>query len=140
MAGREKLFVSGAWSARTQLRNCAMALWERGYTIVGRWFDAPHGARVDVENLIGFDAVRDCDAVVAIATDPHYPYQGTLVEIGMAVALRKPVVALVPRGRGGAVGTCIYARASQSGVTLVESWLGVEAALAQMRAPIPSAQ
>lgn len=124
-----RIYLSGAWSARTQVRDRAAELEQHGqHTVIERWFDAPAGARVDVDNLVGFDGVKNCDVVIALADNPHYPYQGTLFELGMAVALSKRVIVLLPTGGDkGSVGTCIFLRSNR--VSRVYGWGGVDMVL-----------
>lgn len=118
-----RIYLSGAWPRRADVARAAARLEARGHTVAHRWFDAPPGASIDYNALEGFAGVAECDVVVALAADAGYAYAGTLFEIGMAVALRTPVVALLPSNRG-ALRRCPFVMSDR--VERVVRWYDLE--------------
>jgi hypothetical protein len=79
------------------------AMWEawraQGAPISSTWIDeAGEGETASLAELWGRirDEVMGCDRLVFYATADDFPLKGALVEVGMALAFGKPIVAVLP--------------------------------------------
>lgn len=99
-----KVFVSGRWQERNKVRRLMNLLEELGYQISYDWTQTEDKPRC----LCGSDAVadiqgvKDADVYVGVFFNEH-KYQGALIEMGVALALGKPVIVA-----GSAIDDCIF--------------------------------
>ena len=85
-----KFYVAGKFEDKERVRLAQRCIESAGHEITHDWtmaeaFGGPEEAKDDM------DGVRDADALLFVNVDPDLPYAGSLVEIGMALALDKPV-------------------------------------------------
>ena len=85
-----KFYVAGKFEDKERVRLAQDCIVAAGHEITHDWtmakaFGGPVEAKDDMEG------VKDADALLFVNVDPDLPYAGSLVEIGMAIALEKPV-------------------------------------------------
>ena len=85
-----KFYVAGKFEDKERVRLAQSCIEAAGHEITHDWtmakaFGGPVEAKDDMEG------VKDADALLFVNVDPDLPYAGSLVEIGMAIALKKPV-------------------------------------------------
>ena len=106
-----RIYVAGKWQDRKRVQEIQERLRRRGHTITIDWtcheFDAKDGVVAGFDELALFAledewGVRSADAVIAVM-EQDYSYKGAWVEIGMALALGKPVYMLGTAGH-----SCIF--------------------------------
>lgn len=91
-----KLYIAGKFSEKEQIRKYMEEVIQLGHTITHDWTnfeiegDGEEKMKLSAEKDI--QAVRDCDCVIAILTDPKYAYRGTFGEVCAGVALFKKVI------------------------------------------------
>ena len=85
-----KFYVAGKFEDKERVRLAQRCIEAAGHQITHDWTMAKAlGGRV--EAIDDMEGVRDADALLFVNVDPDLPYAGSLVEIGMAIALDKPV-------------------------------------------------
>ena len=102
-----KFYVAGKWEDRILVRFWHRVLKGKGHEITCDWTDHEYPGEGQQHLLAGYamadiKGVRDCDVLIALFQEPRH-YRGTLVEIGGALALGKPVWVLGPEER-----SCIF--------------------------------
>ena len=85
-----KFYVAGKFEDKERVRLAQRCIEDAGHEITHDWTTAealggPDEAKDDMEG------VKDADALLFVNVDPDLLYAGSLVEIGMALALDKPV-------------------------------------------------
>lgn len=102
-----RIYVAARWLCKPQARTVMDALKDRGHHITYDWTVVPDGANHELEAVHCLDGVVDADAVVVL---PHETGQGLYSELGVALALSKPVVCLAPtyEVRDGGKYPCIF--------------------------------
>ena len=85
-----KFYVAGKFEDKERVRLAQNCIEAAGHEITHDWTMAkaiggPDEAKDDMEG------VKDADALLFVNVDPGLLYAGSLVEIGMAIALDKPV-------------------------------------------------
>jgi len=95
-----KVYVAGKLADAEQIGELASALERRGHAISHKWWEADFAdSSLEARGKRAFDdvvGVRNADVLVADMRDPDYPYRGTNHEIGVALALSKPVIVWLP--------------------------------------------
>jgi nucleoside 2-deoxyribosyltransferase len=92
-----KIYVAGKWGDRKDIKKNITYLNSLGFEVVSKWVDREHNIHPEDYaqcSKLDIDEVSECDKLLAIMTDPEYPYRGTNAEIGCALGLKKPVVIL----------------------------------------------
>lgn len=98
---KNKVYVAGAFDNKHRINEIQNLLKTKGYEITHDW-------TLSKENLVqeGYkeqrrlDAINDlqgvlhADIVVCVFENPTYSYRGTCVEMGIALGLRKDIIAL----------------------------------------------
>jgi len=99
-----KFYVAGKWEDRFRCKELMIRLRKLGHEITKDW-------TVDEENAPGYPVINvvedirgvtQADFYVGIFIE-HYSYKGALIEMGAALALRKPVFIV-----GAALDSCIF--------------------------------
>lgn len=98
-----KIYVAGKWYDKTTIKICIEILKSEGFEITHDWTATEEEDKKTDKDCARFammdlKGVMDADAIVVIITDANYPYRGTCVECGAALACNKPVfvITLVP--------------------------------------------
>ena len=119
----EFLYVAGKWADREKIGNIIKQLQQHGFIVTHNWTRVEtkdllknltektdtKEHDVDEDGHSGFTAeymaacakndiegVVEADALLVIMDQPDYPYRGTWTEIGAALALKKPVIIVMP--------------------------------------------
>lgn len=105
----QRAYVAGKWTDGPKIREVMKRLSDSGqYEITHDWTSyekVPPGKKLtraeDFARLQDcadkdLEGVRRADVVVALLTDPDYPYRGTCSEFGAALVLGKPVILVIP--------------------------------------------
>ncbi len=104
---RIRVYVAGKWQDRTKIRLWYALLKELGYEITCDWTAHEYPGE-DEANLLeeyavaDIEGVQDCDLLLAVFEEDLH-YRGALVEMGAALALKKPVWIL-----GHSQDSCIF--------------------------------
>src|SRR5205809_904896 len=85
------IYVSTKWEEKDRAREIMALLKGAGHTISFDWTQAETVSAAQA--LLDFRGVRDADVVVCIFEE-NVPYRGALVEMGMGLALGKPIYVL----------------------------------------------
>ena len=101
-----KIYVATKWENRQRARIVMADLKDLGHTITWDWTnDAGDGVMNQRKQAINdYNGVIDADAVVLILEN-DYPYEGTLVELGIALGAGKPVFIL---GEAPVTKRCVF--------------------------------
>jgi len=91
-----KLYIAGKFSEKELIRKYMDEAIKLGHTITHDWTSFENEGD-DIERMKrsaekDIQAVRDCDCIIAILTDPKYAYRGSFSEIGGSLALNKKVI------------------------------------------------
>ena len=85
-----KFYVAGKFEDKERVRLAQRCIEAAGHEITHDWTMASAiGGRAEAED--DMEGVKDADALLFVNVDPNLLYAGSLVEIGMALALDKPV-------------------------------------------------
>lgn len=91
-----KLYIAGKFSEKVQIRKYMDDAVKLGHTITHDWTQSEQdGDGVEkMKNSAEKDiqAVKDCDCIIIILTDPKYAYRGTFTELGCSLGLEKKVI------------------------------------------------
>ncbi|MFH1352435.1 MAG: hypothetical protein ABIH68_02545, partial [bacterium] len=99
-----RVYVAAKFQDRMTAR-CIMAhLRGKGHTITFDWTDSKYQNREETpEDAVAcLNGVRDCEVFIGVFVKP-YKYQGSLVELGVALGLKKKVHII-----GDAIDSCIF--------------------------------
>lgn len=102
-----KFYLASAFGFTEQVRKLARKLEQRGHTITCRWWIVDFKTALHIPNnekwfsqpIIrtiyqrSFKAVEDADILILVAPEKH-KFNGANIEVGMALALHKPVICL----------------------------------------------
>lgn len=98
-----KVYVAGKWYDKATIKTYIEQLKSAGVEITHDWtITEEEDKKTDADcarfAVMDLQGVMDAEAVVVVVTDASYPYRGTCVECGAALACNKPVfvVTLVP--------------------------------------------
>lgn len=91
-----KLYFAGHSKQRVRVAKLAKAAESQGHTITHRWWEVMNNPKVDycraaIDDLRG---VAECEALVAVLDDVMIS-PGAHLELGYALALRKPILVIV---------------------------------------------
>ncbi len=101
-----KIYLASSFSLLAEIEIVCKALEDVGHEVLVKWWTRhklkqkfsilkPDDFYAEPECKYAFNrdlqGVRDCDALVFVASDKMMAYSGASVEIGMAFALNKPV-------------------------------------------------
>jgi len=104
-----KIYIASSFSLREKVEHVCGVLEDAGHEILVKWWTRfklkqkfkvlePDDFYAEPECEYAFNrdlqGIRDCGAVVFVASDEMRPYCGASVEIGMAFALDKPVYSI----------------------------------------------
>jgi len=85
-----KFYVAGKFEDKERVRLAQRCIVAAGHEITHDWTMAQSvGGRA--EAIDDMEGVRDADALLFVNVDPDLLYAASLVEVGMALALDKPV-------------------------------------------------
>ena len=95
MTAREAFYIASKWENKPNVARLAASLERMGHVISHKWFNVEAAYMEDssLHARLDFHGVRDCSIFVALF-DAEYPFRifsNTYVELGMALALGKPV-------------------------------------------------
>ena len=104
-----KIYLASSFGLIEKIEEVCKALEAEGHEILVRWWNRAHLKKKfavleadvfyqEAECKYAFErdlqGVKDCDALVFVASDVIKPYCGASVEMGMAFALGKPVYSI----------------------------------------------
>ena len=104
-----KIYLASSFSLFEKIEKVCKSLKNEGHEILVRWWDRVHlKKKVSILEADDFykepeckyaferdlQGVKDCDALIFVASDEMKLYTGASVEIGMAFALDKPVYSI----------------------------------------------
>ena len=87
-----KIYVAGKWEDREEVKLLQTELIALGHEITCDWtiHELPEKEKYAIEDVEG---VKACDGLIALMIY-DYQYKGSIAEIGMAIALDKPVLVI----------------------------------------------
>jgi nucleoside 2-deoxyribosyltransferase len=92
----KSIYVAGAWIHREKLNIKMNKLKDLGFLITSNWpsFEDKLTNPDDYAecSIFDIDGVVTADTVLAIMTDPKYPYRGTYTEIGCAIGSGRRII------------------------------------------------
>lgn len=92
----KSIYVAGAWIHRRDLNKQMIKLKDLGFIITSNWpsFENKLNNPDDYAECSKFDidGVVTADTILAIMTDPKYPYRGTYTEIGCAIGSGRRII------------------------------------------------
>ena len=100
-----KIYVAGMYDAAAEVRAAQALVCAAGHVITYDWTVNHIPADTDPATIrklrqqfadLDLEGVKTADVVVALFTNPCYPYRGTFTEIGCALGLGKCVMAVCP--------------------------------------------
>lgn len=104
-----KIYLASSFILLEKVENTCKVLEDAGHEVLVKWWTrydlkqkfsvlTPDDFYAESECEYAFNrdlqGVKDCDALVFVASDDMMPYCGAYVEIGMAFALGKPVYSI----------------------------------------------
>ena len=93
-----KLYVAGGWPFRHSINEYVNTLKSLGYEIVSNWISRENGINTisdyEANAQHDIDEVKKCDCLVVCLEDDKYAYRGSYTEIGCALGLNKPIIAI----------------------------------------------
>lgn len=100
--GPMKAYVAGKFSDKATVQGVHEKVRQKGYNITHDWTTHEPSIASKTKEDYAQDAIEDvqgvvdADVCVFLFTDPAYPYRGTFTELGMALALKKKIIAYYP--------------------------------------------
>lgn len=93
---KTSIYVAGSWVERNQLKEIMNQFRSSDFDITSDWpdYEQKHCEPYECSLISGLDFqnIKRADVVVAVMTDPEYPYRGTNTEIGYAIGSGKKVI------------------------------------------------
>lgn len=93
---KTSIYVAGSWVDRENLKEIMNQFRSYDFDITSDWpdYEQKHSEPFECSLISGLDFqnIKRADVVVAVMTDPEYPYRGTNTEIGYAIGSGKKVI------------------------------------------------
>ena len=89
-----KIFVAGSINNINAIKELMKSIKENGHNVVHDWTDQFDERRKQEFCLKDIEGLKNCDVLVACMEDCRTSCRGTLIEIGVALALDKKVVVI----------------------------------------------
>ena len=92
------VYVAGKWEDKERVRAVMEELIATGHRVTHDWTTEEGSDSYTERALNDLRGVWFADALVIVAVNTELPYRGTLVELGAALALGKPVYVIGGKG------------------------------------------
>lgn len=94
-----KIYLSARFGRRDEMQSVRSEIILAGHHVVSRWLDAGDNDDLAVAAIVDLDDLRSSDCLIVFSETPDVGYTtgGRHVELGLAIALHKPVCVIGPR-------------------------------------------
>jgi hypothetical protein len=94
-----KVYLSARFGRREEMHAVRSEIVLAGHHVVSRWLEAHDGDDLAVAAFVDLDDLRSSDCLILFSEGPDVGYTtgGRHVELGLAIALHKPVCVIGPR-------------------------------------------
>lgn len=89
-----KVYVAGAWCDKATVQQVQCKVRECGHRITHDWTVSPTARTALEDATLDYAGVSEADLVVLVFAVAEHAYRGTFTEMGIALGLRKKIIAL----------------------------------------------
>lgn len=87
-----KIYCAGKFEDKTRIKNIMAVLEKMGYIVTVDWTIHTDPTKAEEYSIEDVQGVRDCDLFIGIFNMDGVQYKGALVEMGVALGLRKMII------------------------------------------------